>query len=282
MWRLIILMLFLLCGTAARANCPPRPFSYPSDLLLENEAVLIVTHASASFDPRYATKRGVDEAVAFARRQGMPVVYLEDDEAPESYFAADCAPDYQVFSEAGELPLEVRATEVYVVGGHLELCLGRTLQDIIGSWSHRPHPRLRLTFLMDGIYSNGESLRKADPYYAAATRFTDIVSYGRSDRKAWSKLTLLETAGIIEDAELRYAYLQRVLPQFEHTLSPSYRVVLQFNDEAPRLLRRGNARSNMALQFRFVDSARALPELDSGKAGPAGAPQVLTAATAER
>jgi hypothetical protein len=260
MLRLFILMLFAFAGTAGAANCPPRPFSYPSDLLLDNPAVVIVTHASANYDPRYATKRGVDEAVSLARSKDMPVLYLENEETSESYFADDCSPDYRIFSEDGELPLDIRSTDIYVVGGHIELCLARTLQDVMASWSRHPERALRITFLMDGIYSNGKSLREKDPYYAAAHRFMGIVSHGRTERETWSKLTLLEALGIIEVSERRYEFLQRLVPQYEHVLSASYRVELQLNNEPPRVLRRGNPASGMRLQLRFVDSAENLKD----------------------
>jgi hypothetical protein len=112
---------------------------------------------------------------------------------------------------------------------------------------------------MDGIYSNGKSLREKDPYYAAANRFTSIVSHGRADRETWSKLTLLEMLAIIEARERKYEFLQRLLPAYEYILSTSYRVEMQLNDEPARLLRRGNG-SGMLLQFRFVDSAQNLKD----------------------
>jgi hypothetical protein len=254
MLRSFILMLFAFGSAAAAANCPPRTFNYPSDLELEEESALVVTHASSNFDARYATKYGVDNAVDFARNRRMPVLYLEDDDAPSSYFAEECAPDYRVFSEDGELPIEIRSREVYVVGGHIELCLGRTLQDIVASWARRPTAHLKLTFFMDGIYSNGKSIRDSDPYAKAVDGFLKIVSHGRGGRETWSKLTLLETLALIPGNEQRYDYLRRVLPNYE-SLPSNYRVELQLNDEPPRLLRQGNQRSNMRLQFRFVDTA---------------------------
>lgn len=257
MLRLFILMLFACASTAAAAICPPRPFSYPSDLLVDAESVLIVTHASSAYDPRYASKRGVDEAVSLARSRNMPVLYLENEDTSERYFAADCAPDYRIFSEDGELPLDLRSSDVYVVGGHIELCLARTLQDVLASWARHPERRLRITFLMDGIYSNGRSLQEKDPYHAGARRFLDIVSHGRSERETWAKLTLLETMALIDKPERKHEFLQRLLPAYEHILSGSYRVEMQLNEEPSRLLRRGNG-SGMLLQFRFVDSAERL------------------------
>jgi hypothetical protein len=129
------------------------------------------------------------------------------------------------------------------------------VQDILASWSRHPAMRLKLTFLMDGIYSDGSAIRKSDPFYEPARRFMDIVAYGRGGPAPWSKLTLLETLGIIGSDERRYEYLQRILPAFEQTLSSAYRIELQLNEGPVRVLRRGAAGSTMALQFRFVDSA---------------------------
>lgn len=271
MLRPAILMLLLFVSTSAAAICPPRPFNYPSILRVEDEAALILTHASVSFDPRYATKPGVDAATVMARRRQMPVIYLEEAETPEQYFAADCEPDYRIYSEEGELPIDIRSTDVHVAGGHLELCLKRTVQDILASWSRHPAPRLQMTFLMDAIYSDGSALRKSDPYNEMAQRFMSVVGYGRSGPTSWAKLTLLETLGIIGNDERRYDYLQRILPPLEYGLPAAYRVELQLNDAPPRILRRGTAGSSMLLRFRFVDSAAQLMPADADAAPGAAA-----------
>lgn len=279
MLRPYILMLFLL-NSSAFANCPSRPFNYPSTLRIEEPAVLIVTHAASGFDARIASKRGVDEAVAFARRSNIPVVYLEDDDQPETYFARECEPDYRILSEGGELPLDIHAGEVYVVGGHLEMCLSQTLHDVLLSWSHHAQPRQRMTFFMDGIYSNGKSIQAEDPYYESFSRFMNIVTYGRPGGETWPKLTLLETLGVIAVPDQIYDYLQRVLPHYARTLPPSYRVELVLNDEAPRVLQKGSGRKAPLFQFHFVDSALTLDD-EPGKPAPSKA-QPRVGATADK
>jgi hypothetical protein len=61
---------------------------------LRADAVLIVTHATAFHDARFSTKRGVDEAVRFAKRRRIPVIYLQDDSPEDLYFMDDCQPDH--------------------------------------------------------------------------------------------------------------------------------------------------------------------------------------------
>lgn len=259
MLRPFILMLFLF-SSAAFANCPTRPFNYPTTLRIDDPAVLIVTHASAGFDARMSSKRGIDEAVAYARRSKMPVVYLENDELPELYFADDCNPDYRVYSEGGELPLAINATEIYAVGGHLEMCFSLTLHDALLSWSHHPQPRQRMTFFMDAIYSNGKNIQDSDPYHDAYDTFMGVITYGRPGGELWPKLTLLETLGVIAVPDRQYEYLERVLPHYERTLPASYRVELQLNDDPPRVLQKGTGRKPPLFQFRFVDSALGLED----------------------
>lgn len=260
MSRLFILMLFLLCSSAAGANCRPHAFNYPTTLRIDDPAVFVVTHASSGFDARMATKRGVDEGAAYARRNGIPVVYLEDTDNPENYFADDCSPDYRVYSEGGELPIDIHSSEVYVAGGHLEICLSLTLHDILLAWARHPLPRQRMTFLMDGIYSNGKYIQDGDPYHDAFWRFINVVTYGRPGGESWPKGTLLETLGVIIDPRLQYEYLQRALPHYERTLPAAYRVELQLNDEPPHVLRKGEGRNPPVFQFRFVDSAMELED----------------------
>lgn len=258
--RPLILMLFLFGSSAAGANCQPHEFNYPTTLRIDDPAVLVITHASSGFDARLASKRGVDEAVAYARSKRMPVVYLEDDEHPERYFADDCKPDYRVYSEGGELPLDIHSADVYVAGGHLELCLSQTLHDILLAWARHPLPRQRMTFLMDGIYSNGKLIQDSDPYHDAFWRFINVATYGRPGGETWPKLTLLETLGVIIKPDLQHDYLQRALPHYERTLPAAYRVELQVNDEPPQILRRGEGRNPPVFQFRFVDSALELED----------------------
>src|SRR4029077_5399714 len=105
------------------------------------------------------------EAIRFAKKKRIPVIYLQDDRPHENYFMEDCNPDSWVFSGDGSLQFNVSPAHVYVVGGHLEECLSRTLHDVLTSWAKQPGRNLTLTYFMDGIFSNGKGITEADPYY---------------------------------------------------------------------------------------------------------------------
>ena len=117
-----------------------------------------------------------------------------------------------------------------------------------------------MTFFMDGIYSNGKNIQADAPYYDAFMNFMSIVTYGRAGGEAWPKLSLLETLGIIAAEPEQYAYLERILPHYERTLSSAYRVELQLNEAAPHVLQKGRGRNPPVFQFRFIDSALGLEE----------------------
>lgn len=117
---IVPILALVLFSPAALAVCHKPQFIEPSQVTPNSDAVLIVTHASSTYDTRLSSKRGVDKAVSFAKSRGIPVIYLQDNTAAEKYFTADCSPDYRVFSRDGELPFEVKASQVYVVGGHIE------------------------------------------------------------------------------------------------------------------------------------------------------------------
>lgn len=117
---------------------------------------MIVTHASSNDDGRIASKFGVDEVLHFAKKNRIPVIYLQDDRPADNYFMEDCSPDYWVFSRDGEVRFDVALLYVYLAGGHLELCLSVAVNDILMSWAKNPNRNLTVSYFMDGIFSNGK------------------------------------------------------------------------------------------------------------------------------
>lgn len=221
---------------------------------------MIVTHESSNDDGRIASKFGVDEAVRFARERRMPVIYLQDDRPAENYFMRDCDPDYWVFSKDGEIGFDVTPSHVYLVGGHLEMCLAITANDILAKWAKMPRRDLTLTWFMDGVFSTGRYIEEADLYFRDFARFMGIVTYGRPVSEYYPKLTLLETMGIIVNERRQIDYLKRVLPRFERTLPADFRVELSLNAGRPSVLQPGKRQPEQkvplpVLHLEFLDSA---------------------------
>ena len=257
MKALAILSLVLLPGVALAA-CPRHEFTDPARVRLTGDAVMIVTHATSVHDARFATKRGVDEATHFAKSHRIPLVYLQDGSPEQFYFMADCEPDYWVLAEDGEVRFDVQPSHVYVVGGHLEMCLSSTLHDVLLAWSKLPKRNLTVTYLMDAIYSNGKSIEESDPFYQDFQRFMGVVTYGRPGGEHWPKLTLLETMGVIVREDHQLEFLKKILPHYARTLSADYRVELQLNDSVAKVLRPARGWRPPTLRFHFVDSAISL------------------------
>lgn len=254
MKSMLALALMLFSGTAF-AYCPEYKFTDPAKIKLKEDSVLIVTHASANFDARFSSKRGLDEATTFAKNMGIPIIYLHDDGPNRDYFMDECTPKYWVYSEGGELSFEVTPSHVYVAGGHLEKCLSVTLHDILYSWAKQPKRNLTLTFLMDAIYSNGKLVEESDPFYRDFEIFMRAATYGRPGGEHWPKLNLLETMGVINKEEHELEYLKNALPHYERTMPPGYRVELQLNDSVVKVLQPAPGWSPPTLKFHFVDSA---------------------------
>lgn len=259
----IALALCLLSG-AALAACPPPVFTKPRDISLTTDSVLIVTHASAQFDPRFSSKRGLNEATTYARHKKIPIIYLHDDGPQQDYFMDECDPKYWVQSEEGELPFDVTPSHVYVAGGHLEKCLSTTVHDILYSWAKQPKRDLTLTYLMDAIYSNGKLVEPSDPFFRDFEVFMRAATYGRPGGERWPKLNLLETMGVINKEEHELEYLKKALPHYARTMPPGYRVELQLNDSVVKVLQPGPGWHPPTLKFHFVDSAL---KLDAKKPG---------------
>ncbi len=252
---LFSVLMLPLVSSVASASCPSHHISSPSQVRIVGDEVMIVTHSSSTYDARFATKRGLDEAVRWAKSKKIPVIYLQDDTPDEFYFMEDCQPDHWVLSQGGELSFEVTASHVYIVGGHLESCLSVTLHDVIYQWSKRPARNYTITYLMDAIYSNGKEIDKSDPFWPDFVRFMDIVGYGRPGGEHWFKLTLLETMGIIvrEDHELNY--ITQILPRWDRTFPENFRIEVQMNNSLKKVLRAAPGWTPPTVLFRFVDSA---------------------------
>jgi hypothetical protein len=235
--------------------CPPPYFPPPGSVGPKSDTLMVVTHASSTYDARFATKRGLDGATRFARENNIPRVYLIDETPPQHYFFQDCDPDHWVASQDGEINFPVTASRVYVAGGHLELCLSRSLHDITYQWAAQPPRDRTITFFMDAIYSNGKSVDPSDPFYSDFQRFMGVVTYGRPGGEHWPKLNLLEMMGIIIQESHELDFLQKVLPHWQRTFPESYRVELKLNQSPSRVLQQGEGFQPPRLVFHFVDSA---------------------------
>lgn len=257
----ILLAALALCAGLAHAACPPRALLTPDQVSLAADSVLIVTHASSNYDARLASKPGIDLATHFARSQGMPLVYLQDDAAGQNYFTEECTPEYRVYSANGELGFQVESSHVFVAGGHLEQCLYTTVNEVFLSWAGQDERDLTLTFLMDAIYSSGELVRDDDDYYADFNTFMRVLSHGHGEEEATPKITLLETMGVIGQQKRAVEYLKRVLPNFESILPQDYRVELYLNGAEVAVLHDAPAWSSPVLKIRFVDSAARLKSI---------------------
>lgn len=253
-------LLLLLLSVPAWAACRTHALTPPEAVRIADDSVMIVVHQSATYDARYSTKRGIDEAVRFAKSRRIPVIYLQDETPDEFYFMEDCYPDHWVFSEGGEIRFEVTASHVYIVGGHLEMCMSKALHDVIYQWSKRERRNYTVTYLMDAIYSNGRLIESDEPWFRDFDRFMGIVTYGRPGGEHWPKLNLLETMGIVLREEWQLDYLKKVLPRWDRTFPDDYRIALQMNHSVKKVLRSAPGWHPPTVLFRFVDSALTLAE----------------------
>ena len=267
--RIFSLKLVLVCGlwtgllksSIAFATCsepllqsPERATAIARSAQAKAQPVVLVTHPSKSFDPRLSSKRGADELMRVAKVKDWTSFYLKDDDRIGQYFVDDCEPTAWVFSQDGELSFELSARDVYVAGGHLELCLSRSLHDLILQWAKAPPQSHRITFVMDGIYSNGKYFEEGKAGWDDLQKFFAVTNYRRPGGEAWPKLNLLESMGVIKSPFEQLEYLQTVLPRWDRTFDENWRVELIDDDDVVTVLQKGQGFSAPVMQFKFVDS----------------------------
>jgi hypothetical protein len=255
MRKIVLAAIGLLWLSTGWSACRQHEVTPPSKVKINGDSVMIVVHQSSTYDARFSTKRGVDEAVRFAKDKKIPVIYLQDETPDEFYFMADCYPDYWAFSAGGEISFEVTASKLYIVGGHLELCMSAALHDIIYQWAKRPPRDYTITYFMDAIYSNGKMIEPSAPFYHDFDRFMGIVTYGRPGGEHWPKLSLLETMGIINREEDEFSYIKQILPRWDTTFPDNYRVAVQMNGSVKKVLRAAKGWNPPTVLFQFLDSA---------------------------
>lgn len=249
---LLVLVLYACLGQAA---CPPHEMTPPARVKPAGDSVMIVVHATSTHDARFSSKRGVDEAVRFAKERRIPVIYLQDDSPEQYYFMEDCAPDYWVFSQGGEVSFDVAPAHLYIVGGHVEMCMSATIHDVLFQWAKRPARNFTVTYFMDAIYSNGKAIDPADPFYNDFVRFMGVVTHGRPGGEHWPKLNLLETMGVILNEDHELEYIKQILPRWDRTFPEPYRVEVQLNDSVKKVLRPAPGWKPPTVLFHFVNSA---------------------------
>lgn len=238
----------------ARAECAAPGMTDPAQVRAGGRELLIVTHASDAYDSRLASKRGLDALLASARRRRTQTVFLAGDEPARTHFAGDREAGPWVFSEGGELRFDVDATRVLLAGGHLEICLRKTMHDVIARWAQRPARDRTLVLVADAIYANGRDIDHESPQGQAVARFLDIVAHGRPGGEYWRKLTLLELMALVRPREARLQMLIDALPHWQRTMPADWRVEMRVDDER-LVLRHPRGRAAATLCFEFMESA---------------------------
>lgn len=260
-YRIASLFFFLALIFGAELSfgaCAAPKVTHPDSVKINGDSALIITHATAYYDLRYSIKYGVDAAVKWAKEKHIPVIYLIDDSPIQLYEMEDCQPDYWVRSVDGEIPFMIKASNIYLAGGHLGLCLNRTANDLLFAQTKEERSKLTYTFLMDAIYSNGKSVEEQDPYYADFSKFMGVVTYGRPGGEAAPRVSLLEVIGSIKNIGQQYDYLSKILPRWDRSTSNDYEILLQMKDLYGKTLRKVSGFGAKRIEFLFVESASAL------------------------
>jgi len=255
---ILILLLGVVVGSQSfGASCPSVTFTPTNAVKLTGGSALIVTHPSTMWDGRFVSKLGMDAMVRYAKKKGIQVVYLQDENksTANTYFFSDCNPTYWVASGGGEFSFDVNTpSHIYTVGGHWELCQRTTMYDLMDKWKNSPLLVDRtVTTVMDGIYTAGENFRQGDPYYSTYELFMSVINYGRPRSWPFPKLSLLESMGIIKDEKEQVSFLKRQLPPYSG-FSRDYQIELYLNGKKEEVIRQGLAKNPPVLKFEYVNS----------------------------
>jgi hypothetical protein len=256
-FKIIFFVASVISAASSLAGCPTNIFTDPKTIQLASDSLMIVTHPADSYDPRLATKNGIELAVRFAQSHNIPVIFLADkaDGSASHYFIDQCNPTHWVYSENGELGFNVPARHIYLVGGHLEICLLNSIQEYISRWFPTHQGDFTVTYFMDAIYSNGSKVDRDSAFHNDYLNFITAISYGKAHPTSWTKITLLETMGLIVNESQQLMYAKKMLPFYERWVPTHYRTELKMNNATTQVIQKGKSPQSNRLLFEFLDSA---------------------------
>ena len=122
------------------------------------QKILIVTHASLSFDPG-SIATSVDARVHEALKKGYPVVYVVQTDSPvvlQDYYLKH-RPTFLFVSRDGSNGIRLKTEVVQVAGGDFYQCAARTASNAI-ALSGNGEKATRIELLTDSLYSGGSSI----------------------------------------------------------------------------------------------------------------------------
>lgn len=201
-------------GPVAESSRFEPEFTKPSDVMLQQSTVVLVTHASAHFDPLRQTKPAVDRVMAAAKRRRIPVVCFHDRHNSKNpawlYLYDDWKPTAFVESDIGHYNFDTsRVRHVVCLGGFFWCCERNTLSDTIRHWRRdAPDQDLRITQVVDGIFDVAEGV--VPPYRDRVRKFQADVLWKQYPQAA---ITLKQILDLIGDDESAVDFIKRQIPE---------------------------------------------------------------------
>ncbi|MEQ9408513.1 MAG: hypothetical protein RIK87_12335 [Fuerstiella sp.] len=229
----------------------PR-FTEPKDLQLTEPALALLTHASRHFDPLGVTQPAVDRVVARMKRQGLPVLYLHDrynDNNPAwLYLYRDRKPTAFVGSDVGHIDLNLSSVRHAIcLGGYFGQCERSTVTDVIRCWQRdAPDKDLRITQIVDGIFTVTEHVKYEDPF-AGPIRSAFYDDLRKRHPKA--VMSVQQILSLIRDQDQALLFLSRQLPPVPRDAN----VVLDFFGYTETLQSAGPEASTLTFAYRRSD-----------------------------
>ncbi len=152
-----LIAVFCVFPNGAWAACPLPDYEDPRQVSLTSQSALIVTHASDHWDIDQSSKSGIDRTVDLAKKNGIPVVYLNDASGIDTYFYSDCSPTHYIYSRSGGFDFSITSPDVTVVGGFIDVCLKTTVETVFSKWGKLAKKDRRLTLVTDAVYSGRQT-----------------------------------------------------------------------------------------------------------------------------
>lgn len=140
-----------------------RPLIPYQEIKLEGDRVLILTHHCTMWDRKCVTQTSADAAIAYARKNKIPIVHLQRDgkNHEDAVYYCNYQPNDSVtMSLAGEIAFKIPSKEVISTGGFFSKCHRMSMLDLLERWKWDEGDR-KVTLITSAIYD------EASEFYSA-------------------------------------------------------------------------------------------------------------------
>lgn len=246
-----------------------KAFDDPAKVALQGDTLVLITHATETYDARRTTEPGLSELLSAANGASAPVISLQDSREDQSnYFLPASAKLAAVLASGGGefdmVNLKIPMSHVISAGGYFERCEFHSMLYLLTAWASEWARtglvrNLKITHYADASYTYGDYVNRGGipPSTNPRPRLDKIIARNGTTRSLREALAEARSA---KNEDLYYQYVvsewvEVMEKQQSAPLSgfiPNYNVQLERDGKVLKTLSRAKVQPAPTLTFQLI------------------------------